>query len=132
MTKIDPKEWGAAYIKEFEKTHPGGGGPTLSTLRKAYTEFCKKNGKTGRFREATYLELTGNPPDVTSFDGALAEARKALSAVAEAHKKSKAGHKAATTKAKGRNYSDMSQSELVAEMGKIQRALSKLNSAADS
>ena len=130
MSKIDPKEWGAAYIKEFREGHAGVD-PKLSTLRKAYTEFCQKNGKTGRFREATYLELTGQTADVSSFDGALAEARKALTAVAEAHKRSKAGHKAATTKAKTKSYSEMDQAELVAEMGKIQRALNKLMSGAD-
>ena len=68
---------------------------------------------------------------MTTFDGALAEARKALTAVAEAHKRSKAGHKAATTKAKTKSYSEMDQAELVAEMGKIQRALNKLMSGAD-
>ena len=127
---ISPKVWGKQFVANHTTKY--GKAPSFEDLSDAYKAACKKIGKIGRFRLSTYQELTGQEPDTTSFDGALAAARTALNAVAEAHKKSKAGHKAATTKAKGRNYSDMSQSELVAEMGKIQRALSKLNSAADS
>ncbi|MGC6486383.1 MAG: hypothetical protein ACON4Z_01960 [Planctomycetota bacterium] len=128
MTKQqDWRKWGADFVEKHRAKHEGKS-PALDDVRAAWNKYVAKFGKTGRFRATWYSELLGlEDPVGDTFEAALASAKSALKAVGEAHKRSKAAHKATSTRARSGSpdLSSMSATELADLLGKVQRALTK-------